>query len=321
MLDVVDMANADEPRRIQRTGRNTFIISLPYAWVMAKGLNKGDSLYISDNGDGSLTMAPKKSNRSDRKYTITASSTDSSSTAYHESMRNIVAAYVSGAGSITLRGEGTNTLAEEARRILSGVEISEENGNELTLQILTFENLSVDGIMKRLFNVTSSMFDLAIAIANSGKDLSIEISRKEDDVDRLYILLLRNLCTGNYPAGEPVFRAIAAKSMEKISDHLEDFSENKSALPNAQISGLLEKAFEVYSAAFESFSSGEHDSKEFSNAINAFYLDYESIDKVLKKEKNQSNLLALKSLSEKCKKIVKYSEDIMESGEDLSFSK
>lgn len=288
---------------------------------MTKGLNKGDSLYFADNGDGSLILAPKRSGRSEKKYSITVSSTDPSSASYHESMRNIVAAYVSGAGSILLKGEGTNTIAEEARRILSGVEISEENGNELTLQILSFENLSADGIMKRLFNVTSSMFGLALDATKSGKDLSVEISRKEDDVDRLYLLLIRNLCTSSYPAGEPVFRAIAAKSMEKVSDHLEDFSAHPELFPNLQIHGLLAKASKVYSAAFESFSSAEHDSGEFSKAIDDFYHDYDSMDRLLKKEKNQSNLLALKSLSEKCKKIVKYSEDIMESGEDLSFSK
>ncbi len=307
----------DEARKIQKTGRSTFIVSLPSEWVSKKGVNKGDSMYLSENADGSLTLSLKKSEKSGKTCTISVSSVSLDS-----SMRNVVSAYVGGADKIVLKGQGTSTVAEDARRILSGVEIAEENGDEIVLQILTFGKLSIDTIFKRLFNVIQSMFSLAIESYRSGEDTAIEVSRKEDEVDRLYLLLLRNLCVGNFPASESVFKSIAAKGMEKISDHLQDICvSGTDVLPNQTMANLLDKSLIVYSSAFISFSKGDADSKEFSEAKDAYATDFKKVDSVLKKEKNASKILALKSISEKCNKIVRYSEDIMESGCDLVFAK
>jgi len=307
----------DEARRIQKTGRSTFIVSLPSEWISKKGVNKGDSIYLVENSDGTLTLSLKKSEKSSKSCTISVSLSS-----FDNSMRNVVSAYVGGADRIVLTGQGTSTIAEEARRILSGVEIAEENGEEIVLQILTFEKLSIDAIFKRLFNVTHSMFLLAIDSYKLGTDATVELSRKEDEVDRLYLLLLRNLCVGNCPASESVFKSIAAKGMEKISDHVEDLCvSGKDVLPNPTIANLLDKSLKVYSSAFASFANGNPNEKEFSEAKDAYLVDFKKIDNLLKKEKTASKILALKSLSEKCNKIVRYSEDIMESACDLIFAK
>jgi|GEM_PF-2459464 phosphate uptake regulator len=307
----------DEARKIQKTGRSTFIVSLPSEWVDKKGVNKGDAVYIEENENGSLTLSLKKSERAPKSSRILVSSQS-----FESSLRNVVSAYVGGADKIVLRGQGISTVAEEARRILSGVEIAEETGEEITLQILTFETLSIDTIFKRSFNVTQGMFTLAMGSYRTGEDSSVELSRKEDEVDRLYLLLLRNLSTGNSPSNEAVFKAIAAKGMEKISDHVLDLCvSGKSVMPDQRIANLLEKSSKVYICAFDSFSKKEVDSKEFSDAKEAYISDFKKIDHLLKKEKDASKMLVLKSLSEKCNKIVRYSEDIMESGCDLVFSK
>lgn len=307
----------DESRRIQKTGRSTFIVSLPSDWVNKKGVNKGDSVYLEENQDGTLTLSLKKNEKTAKSSTISVSSSS-----FDSSLRNIVSAYVGGAERIVLKGNGTSTVAEEARRILSGVEIAEENGDEIILQILNFENLSIDGIFKRLFNVTQSMFVLAIESYKTGQDVTTELSRKEDDVDRLYLMLLRNLCIGHSPANESVFKSIAAKGMEKISDHIEDLCvSGKEIIPNPSIANMLEKSLKVYSAAFDSFANNTADSREFTDAKYSYEVDFKKIDITLKKEKNASKMLAIKSISEKCNKIVRYSEDIMESGSDLLFAR
>jgi len=306
----------NEPRKIQKTGRNTFIVSLPYEWVTKKGISKGAAVYLSENNDGTLLLSLKKGERLPKACSISVSHAS-----FDSSMRNLVSAYVGGADKIILRGEETSVVAEEARRILSGVEIAEENGNEITLQILTFDNLSVDNIIKRLFNVTQSMFGLAVSSYESGKNVNAEISRKEDDVDRLYLLLLRNLCLSNRPSSETIFQAIVAKSMEKISDHLVDLAlSEKHTGPNSSIAKLLEKAAELYAFAYESFLKGDMESKKFAELKKTFFADMEKIDEMLRKEKMPSRIIAIKSLTEKCNKIVRYCEDIIETGGDMIFA-
>lgn len=306
----------DELRKIQKTGRNTFIVSLPYEWVAKKGLSKGAAVYLSENNDTTLTLSLKKGERLPK-----ACSIQTGNASFDSSMRNLVSAYVGGADRIILRGEGTSIVAEEARRILSGVEIADETGDEITLQILTFDNLSIDSIIKRIFNVTQSMFGLVISALESGKNNQAEISRKEDDVDRLYLLLLRNLCLSNRPSNETVFQAIVAKSMEKISDHLTDLSSTeKQTGSDESIAELLEKAFNLYLLAFEAFLKGDIESKKFADLKKSFMADLERIDDALRKEKMPSRIIATKSQEEKCHKIVRYCEDIIETGGDMIFA-
>jgi len=305
----------DLPRKIQLTGRNTFIVSLPHEWVEKRGVAKGDAVYLNENEDGTLTFSLKPAERAQKTCVI-----EVSPGATETSMRNIVSAYVSGAGKIVLRGKGMSTVAEEARRILSGVEISEETENELELSILAFDDLDVDSIIKRAFNVTNSMFNLATVMYRDGSDVLVEISRKEDEVDRLYLLVLRNFGMGKDPKNQ-VFKAIAAKSIEKVSDHLEDIcSSGKGVYPNKLIGGLLDRSAGVYSAAYDAFSKNEVDKGAFSDAKTQYLSDFEKVDETLKKEKNASRMLTLRSLCEKCNKVLRYSEDIMESGTDIVFA-
>jgi phosphate uptake regulator len=304
----------DELRKIQVTGRNTYIVSLPYEWVTKKGLTKGAGVYLSENSDDTLTLALKKGERLPKACTITVSHSS-----FDSSMRNLVSAYIGGVDKIILRGEGTSLVAEEARRILSGVEIAEETTDSITLQILTFDNLSADNILKRLFNVVQSMYGLAISALESGKKVQEELARKEDDVDRLYILLLRNLCLGNRPSKETVFQAIAAKSMEKISDHLVELASEGKADSDA-ITELLGKAFNLYILAFESFLKGDMESRKFTELKKAFKADLERIDASLKKEKSAAKIIHNKSQAEKCLKLVRYCEDLIETGGDMVFA-
>jgi phosphate uptake regulator len=278
-------------------------------------VSKGDAVYLSENSDGSLILSLKEARKELKTVSIELSQSS------EIAMRNVVSAYVGGAGKIVLKGTGTNSIAEEARRVLSGIEIAEEEGNTLTLRILAFDDLQIDNVIKRAYNVTANMFDLAIKFFRDGGEVLTEISRKEDEVDRLYLLLLRNVTVGRYLGKESVFKVISAKSIEKVSDHMEEIcSYGKTHAPNALIAGLLEKSAKMYSVAYQSLSKAELDRGEFAAAKRAYLVDYEKVDGILKKEKDASRMLTLRSLAEKCNKVLRYSEDIMESSSDLAFA-
>jgi phosphate uptake regulator len=304
------------PRKIQLTGRNTFIVSLPHSWITQRGVSKGDALYFVENSDGTLTLSLKQAGKEPKNCILNVSEGANEAT-----MRNIVSAYVGGADRVTLRGRDIATIAEEARRLLSGVEITEERENEVVLRVLPFDNLDIDSVIGRAFNVTNSMFGLAIDACRNGTDVLTEVGRKEDDVDRLYLLVLRDLCIGGYSGKEAVFKAITAKSVEKVSDHLEDVCRSgRGIMPNPHMTALLEKASAAYTAAYKAFSSGNQEASAYEKAAKEYLAQLERVEAALKKEKNPARMLTMRSLAEKCTKVLRYSNDIMESGNDLAFA-
>lgn len=307
----------DLPRKVQLTGRNTFIVSLPHEWIARHSVKKGDAVYMAQNADGTLSLSVRERAPGQKSCVI-----DVSSSAHEAAMRNIVSAYVGGASRIVLRGGDRSTLAEEARRVLSGAEITGEEGEELTLRILTFEDLEVDSVMKRGYNVTRAMFGLAVGAYKDGADTFTEISRKEDEVDRLFLLLLRDLCVGDYPGSESVFKAIAAKSIEKVGDHLVDIcGRAKELAPDRGAAALLERAQERYEAAYRAFSGGGPDNGDYQEAKTAYLEEAKRFDAAIRGEKKAARVLALRWVAEGCGKIARYSEDMVESAGDMYFAK
>lgn len=307
----------ETPRKVQLTGRNTYIVSLPHEWISNRGVKKGDPLYLVQNSDGTITLSLKQENKELKTCTISTVNQEKDTV-----MRNIVSAYVGGAGKIVLRGSGISTVAEEARRVLSGVEITDENGDELILRILSYDELDIDGIIKREYNVTNGMFGIVISKYYEGTDIGVEIARKEDDVDRLYLLLLRNVALGMGREREVVFKTMVAKSIEKISDHLEDICNTSNGVEkNEDVANLIKLIHIMYSASYETYVNNDVDNKTYQQTRKKYTQMAKELDEKIKKDKNQGKMLSLKTLVEKCDKLVRYTEDIMESSCDLAFAK
>lgn len=305
----------ETPRKIQLTGRNTYIVSLPREWIQKLNLSKGNSVYLTDRSDGTLTLSAKQMKREPKEYKISVNE------GRHTVMRNVVSAYVGGAGKITLTGKEVSIIAEQVRHILSGVEIIDENGDEIILKIMDFENVDMDSLIKRQFNVTRSMFSLVADICR-GKGNELEISKKEVEVDRLYLLVLRNLVMSNMPQKESLFKAIVAKSMEKVGDHLVDLCKSaEDAGTNEWLADLITKAGDVYAQAFDAFAKNELDSGGFKAAIVRYKEIYDKSDSALRKIKDQAKVIIFLVLLEKCNKVIRYSEDIMESNTDVIFAR
>lgn len=305
----------DDLRKIQLTGRNTYIVSLPHSWISRNNIEKGQGVNIAENDDGTLLVSLNQKDKDLGSVTLTSSKNSPNT------MRNLVSAYVSGCGKIVLKGENISTIAEEARRVLSGVEITDESNNELVLRILTFDDLNVDGIIKREFNVTNSMFTIVANRLNGSDDSEVEISRKEDDVDRLHLLLLRQVCLGTSSLRSVLFRVMISKSIEKMSDHLEElYLSGKEIGKNEELSKLVLVAQNLFSLSYDCFANSKIESPEYTQTRNEFLKLVSSFEEGLKKKKDKSEILALQSLLEKCIKLLRYSEDIVESSVDLTFS-
>ena len=59
------MTNGEETRKIQFTGKSTYIISLPKQWIIDLGLKQGDQVTVGRKGISSLQITPYHIRRKD----------------------------------------------------------------------------------------------------------------------------------------------------------------------------------------------------------------------------------------------------------------
>lgn len=150
-------------------------------------------------------------------------------------VRNLIAAYVAGYDIIELKS--SRILAEQKKVIrdvchkLIGPEIIEETSKSVLIQdLLNPEEVSIKKSIRRMFLISNSMQKDAIsALKNAEKDLALDVMLRDDEVDRLFLLIskqFRSLFRGTrlaYMRETSVdeyhdFRMVAT-SLERIADH------------------------------------------------------------------------------------------------------
>ncbi|MDK2892963.1 phosphate uptake regulator PhoU [Methanohalophilus sp.] len=150
-------------------------------------------------------------------------------------VRNLIAAYVAGYDIIELKS--SRILAEQKKVIrdvchkLIGPEIIEETSKSVLIQdLLNPEEVSIKKSIRRMFLISNSMLKDAISsLKNAEKDLALDVMLRDDEVDRLFLLIskqFRSLFRGTRLADMREtsvdeyhdFRVVAT-SLERIADH------------------------------------------------------------------------------------------------------
>lgn len=149
--------------------------------------------------------------------------------------RDIIAAYLQGYDKIELYSD--RILAEQKQTIrkvchkLIGPEITEESLNCVVIQDLLNPNeLHIKKGVQRMFLIARSMQKDAVrALKTVDFDLALDVSQRDDEVDRLFLLISKQfhsiLCGGRMPDSAETnieeyheFR-MAASPLERIADH------------------------------------------------------------------------------------------------------
>ena len=52
-----------DTRKVQRTGKSTFIVSLPKNWAIKNGISAGSIIYIHQGDNGALTLSTDRSEK------------------------------------------------------------------------------------------------------------------------------------------------------------------------------------------------------------------------------------------------------------------
>lgn len=232
----------EEVRKIQFTGRSSYILSLPKYWVKEMNLTAGDSVIVSRVDSSSLLITPKSAKVEKRPEVLVSVGQDDSPSSL---ARKIVSIYLIGYGNIQVRSkEGRFTPAQRnavknlVRTKLVGTEIVDDSSEKMTLQVLlNIADLSVENAVRRMHLIATAMHkDAVIALGERNKDIAEEVILSDDEVDRFSLYVIRQLkfAVQSQSALETVglknrrdclgYRLII-KSLERIADHASGIAE------------------------------------------------------------------------------------------------
>jgi len=233
MYVVIHMSLPAELRKVQITGGATYVISLPKKWVKAVGLKPKDQVALIPQADTSLLIVPKGGLEPKEKSEATIEV--SIQVDPEAVIRNFIAHYLVGYDIIRVKVRNVrcrDLIKNFVRQKLIGVEVIEESADEIVIQcLLGHVELPLRRALNRMHVLMLFMLRDAIdALKNNDKALAEEIVRRDDEVDRLYFFVVRQLKAAVYNRapieeiglsnpGDCLGYRLIVKSVERSADH------------------------------------------------------------------------------------------------------
>jgi len=181
-------------RKIQRTPGGTFFVCIPKSWAERYGLERGSVVSISEAGDGRLLIDPGYGfEPSPRTATLKPGSLLN---------REIVGSYLLGFDIVNIEAkerisfEVRETVKNAVSRLV-GLEIVEEDYSRIVLQcLLEPSGCPPEKILRRGYTITAGMHrDVINSLVDGDVHLAKSVIARDDEVNRLYFLLVRILRT------------------------------------------------------------------------------------------------------------------------------
>lgn len=224
-------------RTLQQTGGKTgssFLIILPKDWVTRQGLEKGNPVVVAERDDGCLIIDPRLPKTGE---------TRSTTAPLERNLRwDITSRYLLGFDEIRIQSDTviTDTKRDEVKAIIKrfvALEVTEEDDHEIVLRCLVDPStLPVRTAMRRMNAITARMIrDAAKAYFEGQMEMAKEIIHRDEEVDRLFFLIVRELRSAiQYPRMSEVMKItpvealdfrLAAQYIERIADLAVDIAE------------------------------------------------------------------------------------------------
>jgi phosphate uptake regulator len=240
-----------EARKVQRVGYSTLTVSLPRDWVEDVKLKAGDIVSIKREDDGSLKLIPGTEHKREevKNCVVNADMCNSNNLL----TRVITGNYILGHDTIQIaaKDELKKVHLEEIRATtqrLTGLSIVEQTLKQVTLQsFVDPTRFPIYGLMRRLHIIISSMLDASIkALVERRPELAAEVTHMEEESDRIYWLIVRQLLLAirdrsvgskigiESPIHIPGNRVVA-KTLEEMADSAENIANEVLAIKDKQM--------------------------------------------------------------------------------------
>ncbi len=232
------MEEGEETRKIQFTGKSSYIVSLPKQWIMELGLKQGDQIRMVRKGSSTLELYPPKFESRTQKKEEAVIEIEGEEEA-SSIVRKLISLYFLGFKTINVKPKNgrlsahqRNAVKEAVKRMLMGSEIIADSSGGITVQVLVnLLELSVDGAFKRMIHLAKSMSsDAILAVKENNLELAQEVINTDDEVDRFGFYIIRQLkiaIQNEHMLKEMGFRnarnclgyRLVVKNIERTGDH------------------------------------------------------------------------------------------------------
>lgn len=316
-------------------------MSLPIKWVRDIGLKPGDTLSLTSMPNKTLLVSssgvPKE--RSVLKASIDYLHTESA----ENNLRIIISHYLAGYDSLKLTtSKGFSAydrkfIKDSVRQKLIGLELVEESRNELVFQcLLNYTDLPLNRVIKNMYGLVHSMLlDSMTALRNRNKEIAEDVIQRDDDVDRFYLLAVRQLKASldDMELAEKIgikspkdclgYRLII-KSIERVGDHAVKIASNVLKMDaGIRADDPIFKMAELSRKVFEN-SIGSMEEEDLLT-INKIVVDAKNVSQFgvsleSRGDGNPSNI-ALSMILESLRRVAEYSADIAEVSINMNVKK
>jgi len=246
-------------RKVQVTGGNSFVVSLPKTWVNDVGLRASDPVAVLVQPDSSLLIVPRRDIRAPSRSEAVIEASQGLDKDFL--LRHFISYYLAGYDTIRInlgRSDGAlrGFIREGIRRKLVGVEIIEESSVGILTQCLSgYVDLPLKKALERMAIIAGGMLTDAVAVLQGGeKGSATEVIERDDEVDRFYHFLLRQLNIavrdrsviqeiGLSSTRDCLGYRLVVKSVERVADHAAGIAlqaEELQNLPEAAVKRVSE---------------------------------------------------------------------------------
>jgi len=331
-------------RKVQITGGNSFVVSLPKTWVKDIGLKPKDAVAIITQPDSSLLIVPKRELREAAKSEAVIEVSPGMDR--DVLLRNFISLYLTGYEIIKINMGRSDvsirsSIREGIRRKLVGVEIIEESQTGILTQCLSgYVDLPLKKALERMAIIAAGMVtDAAAALHDDTAGIAEEVIQRDDEVDRFYHFILRQLNIavrdrsviqeiGLSSARDCLGYRLVAKSAERVADHAASIAAQADALKSIP-EGAVKKLQEMTAVSRKVFESSitallRLDSKVAEEAITktkeVARLEEKLSGEMLSPKMSGAQVASVKLVLESIRRVAEYGADISEAALDLAVS-
>jgi phosphate uptake regulator len=332
------MEEREETRKIQFTGKSSYIVSLPKQWIMDLGLKKGDQIRMIRKDSSTLEIYPPKfETRSQKKEDATIEIDNEETVSI---VRKLISLYFLGYKTINIKPKTgrlspnqRNTVKEAVKRMLMGSEIISDSSGGITVQVLVnLLELSVDGAFKRMIHLAKSMSkDAILAMRENNLELAQEVINTDDEVDRFGFYIIRQLkiaIQNEHMLKEMGFRnardclgyRLVVKNIERTGDHAAFIAKDILEFKKPVKENIVEKIEEMNEFALSVLDD---------SCLALFKEDYVQAEKTIEKTneivkyekrvrdaskslKDDEEIYRIRRMTENIRRISEYASDIAE---------
>jgi len=235
-------------RKVQRTSSGTFFVCLPKEWAERNRLDRGSVIAISETADGRLMIDAEYGAEPIPQVAVVKPTPHLD--------REIIEKYLLGYDVIRVEAKERMGLSDRERvkqtsSRLVGLEIVEEDHSRIVMQCLLEPSaFPPEKILRREYSIASGMHrDAITALIEGDVHLAKNVVARDNEVDRLYFLLVRILRTVIQNPGlseklvilpiDCLDYRLVASLVESIGDQSVEVAEKVVGLGGAKIVGEL----------------------------------------------------------------------------------